>query len=134
MITKIGLYPIVGDILHSGHIMAIKEARKNCDYLVVALNCRPEGKDPIQSVFERYIQIQAVKYVDEIIVYEGMEDLRLIAESYDYDIRFLGEDYIGKSWDGKQEEKETGKRPYFLKRRHSLSSTELKGRIRDGDS
>ena len=125
----IGFYPMVADILHTGHIIAIEEAKANCDYLIVGLNCKPDHKDPIQSVFERFMQLRAVKWVDEIIPYQGREDLELIATSLNYDIRFLGHDYVGKDWDGKTSEEKLGKKIYFLRRQHSFSSTELKQRI-----
>lgn len=127
---KIGLYPLVGDLLHPGHILAMQEAKNNCDYLIVALNCTPDGKCPIQSIYERYIQLSAIKYIDQIIPYQGKEDLELLASSLNYDIRFLGEDYRNKTWDGKEIELKLNKEIYFLKRQHDLSSTELKNRIK----
>lgn len=126
----IGFYPMVADVLHAGHILAIQEAKENCDYLIVGLNCNPENKKPIQSIYERYIQLKACKYIDEIIPYSGKLDLELLAKSLRYDIRFLGEDYMNKEWDGKKIEKELNKIHYFLSRKHPLSSTELKERIR----
>lgn len=128
----IGFYPLVGDVLHAGHILAIKEAKLNCDYLVVGLNCIPNGKNPVQTIYERFIQLQAVKYVDEIIPYGGREDLELFASSYHYDIRFLGEDYVNKDWDGKDVELKLGIKHHFLSRKHSMSSTNLKARIKNG--
>ena len=92
----IGFYPMVADVLHAGHILAIQEAKENCDYLIVGLNCNPENKKPIQSIYERYIQLKACKYIDEIIPYSGKLDLELLAKSLRYDIRFLGEDYMNK--------------------------------------
>lgn len=127
----VGLYPIVGDILHAGHLMAIKEAKRNCDYLIVALNTKPDGKNPVQSVFERFIQLRAVKYIDELIVYEGREDLELIASAYDYELRFIGEDYRGKIWDGKSQEQNRGIKSHYLSRKHNLSSTQVKNRIKE---
>lgn len=128
----IGFYPVVGDLLHAGHILALEEAKENCDYLIVGLNCAPEGKHPVQSIYERFIQLRAVKYVDEIIPYGGRQDLERLAASLNYQIRFLGEDYRDKDWDGKSIETKLGKTPYYLKRQHSFSSTELKERIRNG--
>lgn len=52
---KIGLFPMCADILHAGHILALEEAKRHCDYLIVALNTHPDGKQPVQSVFERYV-------------------------------------------------------------------------------
>ena len=129
---KIGLYPICGDVLHAGHVLALEEASKNCDYLVVALNCKPDGKAPVQSVYERMIQLRGVAYIDEIICYEGKKDLELLCWSFDYDVRFLGDDYRGKAWDGKEVEEFLGKEIFFLARQHGLSSTELKERIING--
>lgn len=126
---KIGFYPMVADILHTGHIIALEEAKLNCDYLIVGLNCKPDHKEPIQSVYERFMQLRAVKWIDEIIPYQGKKDLELIAQTLQYDIRFLGEDYIDKIWDGKEIEENLNKDFYYLKRRHNLSSTELKKRL-----
>nr|DAH56599.1 MAG TPA: ADP-heptose synthase, bifunctional sugar kinase/adenylyltransferase [Caudoviricetes sp.] len=126
---KIGFYPMCADILHAGHIIAIEEAKRNCDYLIVGLNCAPEGKMPIQSIYERFIQLRAVKGIDEIIPYQGRADLELIAVTLPYDIRFVGEDYWGKVWDGKVQEEMMQKRVHYLKRRHHLSSSELKLRL-----
>lgn len=129
----IGFYPMVGDLLHAGHLLAIEEAKQNCDYLIVGLNCNPTGKNPIQSIYERYIQLRAIKYIDEIIPYGGRNDLELLALSLNYQIRFLGEDYLDKDWDGKENEIRMNKRPYFLSRKHGLSSSELKARcLRNG--
>jgi len=127
----IGLYPIVGDCLHAGHMLAIKEAKEHCDYLIVAMNCKPENKSPVQSIYERFIQLTSVKYVDEVIPYEGKSDLELLCSSLDYDIRFIGEDYIGKSWDGKEVEMQLNKQFHYLKRKHNMSSTNLKQRVKD---
>lgn len=129
-IQKVGFYPMVGDLLHAGHILAIEEAKRNCDFLIVGLNCAPDGKHPVQSVYERYIQLKAVKYVDEIIPYCGRADLELLASSLHYDVRFLGDDYKDKPWDGKAFEEKLGKATHFLCRNHFLSSTELKERIK----
>lgn len=117
------------DILHAGHIFALEEAKKNCDYLIVALNTHPDGKDPVQSVFERYTQLRAVKYVDEVIPYQGKADMEIIAATLDYHVRFLGSDYNAKDWDGKEQEKTRRIPHYFIKRCHGLSSSELKERI-----
>ena len=131
MSKVIGFFPMVGDVLHTGHIIALQEAKDNCDVLIVGLNCNPDGKNPVQSIYERYVQLQAVKYVDQVIPYNGRFDLELLAASLKYDIRFLGEDYINKDWDGKEVEKQLNKKPYFLQRKHDLSSTNLKKRIKE---
>jgi glycerol-3-phosphate cytidylyltransferase len=125
----IGFYPVVGDLLHAGHVIAIEEAKANCDYLIVGLNCTPDGKTPIQSIYERFMQLRAVKFIDEIIPYQGRKDLELLASSLNYSIRFLGDDYRDKDWDGKEIEARLNKIPHYLHRQHYLSSSELKERI-----
>jgi glycerol-3-phosphate cytidylyltransferase len=68
---RIGITFSTFDLLHAGHILMLKEARGLCDKLIVGLQTdptidRPDTKNkPIQSVVERYIQLQAVKYVDD---------------------------------------------------------------------
>lgn len=127
----VGFYPMAADILHAGHVLALKEAKQNCDFLIVGLNCIPDGKNPVQSIYERYIQLSAVKYIDEIIPYQGRADLELLASSLRYDIRFLGEDYINKDWDGKSVENVLGIKPHYLQRKHNMSSTSLKERLKN---
>ena len=124
----IGFFPMCADLLHAGHVIALEEAKSKCDYLIVGLNVKPEGKNPHQSTYELFMQLRAVKYVDEIIPYDGRKDMEHIANSLNYDIRFLGSDYEGKMWDGKNQETAA---PYFVRRTHNFSTTELVKRIRE---
>ena len=126
----VGLYPMTADVLHTGHLIAIEIAKHNCDYLIVALNCTPNNKKPVQSIYERFMQLKAVKYIDEIIPYQGRDDLELLASSLPYDIRFLGEEYMGEDWDGKEEEERLEKEIMFLTRQHRMSRSNLKERIK----
>jgi len=126
---KVGLFPMCADILHAGHILALEEAAEKCEHLIVGLNTHPDGKNPVQSVFERFTQLNAVECVDEIIPYQGRADLELLASMLKYDVRFLGEDHRDKDWDGKLQEEKRGIQPCFVSRMHSLSSTDLKLRI-----
>lgn len=89
------------DFLHAGHISMLKQCKENCDYLVVGLHVDPstERSDknrPIETILERQIQLQGCKYVDEVIVYEKDRDLEIIIGYYQFDIRFLGSDYLDK--------------------------------------
>lgn len=128
-----GFFPMCADVLHAGHCLAIEEAKRHCDYLIVGLNCKPDGKNPVQSVFERYIQLKANKNIDEIIPYEGAADLSMMVGALRYDVRFLGDDYIGKDWDGKEIEAILDIPPYFIVR-CGYSSTDLKERIRSKEN
>jgi len=127
---KVGIYPMVADVLHAGHILAIKEAKQHCDYLIVALHCNPEYKNPVQSIFERYIQLSAVKYIDEIIPYQNEKDAELMLKSLNYDIYFLGEDYKNKQFQCCDIINSLKKEIYYISRKHNMSSTNLKRRIK----
>lgn len=119
------------DLFHAGHIMMLKEARTQCDYLIVGLQTDPtidrkEKNKPVQSVFERYEQLKACKYIDEIIVYETEEDLLNILLSYPIDVRILGDEYMQKDFTGAHLQHIE---LYFNTRRHNFSTTELRQRV-----
>jgi len=128
------------DLFHAGHIMMLKEARSQCDYLIVGLQTDPtidrpmEKNKPVQSVFERYEQLKACKYIDEILVYATEKDLVDILLSYPIDVRILGNEYEHKNFTGRNECVERGIQFYFNKRDHSFSTTELRQRVVDCDA
>lgn len=123
---KIGFFPMVADILHSGHVLALEEAKKHCDLLIVGLHCKPTYKDPIQSIYERYMQLRAVKWVDEVIPYENsIKDADLFS-SLEYDVYFLGEDHRKEEWEMKSKIEAMDKEIVYLKRKHNYSSTRVK--------
>jgi glycerol-3-phosphate cytidylyltransferase len=122
------------DLFHSGHVAMLKEARSNCDYLMVGLQTdptldRPEKNKPIQSVFERYVQLEGCKYIDEIIPYATEQDLVDILLTYDIQKRFIGEEYRTKEFTGKQLCVDKGIEIYYNKRQHSFSTSGLRKRI-----
>lgn len=127
---KIGFVASCFDLFHAGHIMMLKEAKKQCDYLIVGLQTdptvdRPEKNKPIQSIFERHIQLEACKYIDEIVVYATEKDLMDVLQSFPIDVRIIGEEYMHKSFTGKELPIEI----YYNKRRHSFSTSELRQRV-----
>lgn len=132
---KIGFQCSTFDLLHAGHITMLKQEKEMCDYLKVGLQVdptvdRPDTKNkPVQSVYERFVQLQAVRYVDEILVYSTEQDLLNLIKSQTIHIRFLGEEYIGKDFTGKQFCIDNGIELYYHKRRHEYSSTELRNRV-----
>ena len=95
---KIGITCSCFDLFHAGHIMMLKEAKSVCDYLIVGLQTDPtidrkEKNKPIQSVFERFVQLQACKYVDEVVIFDEDNPLRLIQDLRP-DIIVKGGDYL----------------------------------------
>lgn len=128
---KIGLYPMVADVLHTGHMLAIEEAKKHCDYLIIALHCCPNYKTPVQTIYERFIQLRAVKWVDEVIPYQDKNDAATLIQSFNFDIYFLGEDYKDKEFENSDLLKSLKKEVFYLPRNHNFSSTNLKIRVVD---
>ena len=134
----IGFTSVVGDLLHAGHALMLDECKMYCDYLYVGLiddptKDRPEKNKPIQSLFERYVQIASHRAVDEVVPLDGEADLDLAIKSLPIDIRFVGEDYIGKSFTGKDTCEALGIEIRYNRRAHGLSSTELRRRVIDGE-
>ncbi len=123
------------DLFHAGHIMMLKEAKTQCDHLIVGVQTdptidRPDTKNkPVQSVFERYEQLKACKYIDEILVYETEADLINILLSYPIDVRILGQEYENQNFTGRQECIDRGIEFYFNKREHNFSTSELRQRV-----
>ena len=123
------------DLFHAGHILMLEEAKKQCDFLIIGLQTdptidRPDTKNkPIQGVFERWAQLKACKFVDQIIPYSSEKELRDILLSFPISVRILGEEYEGKEFTGHDIPMEF----YFNKRRHSFSTTELRQRVVDAE-
>jgi glycerol-3-phosphate cytidylyltransferase len=130
---RVGIVASCFDLFHTGHILMLIEAKENCDRLVVALQSdptidRPEKNKPIQGLFERYVQVEACKYVDQIIPYDTEADLHNLLAGYDWDVRFLGDDYYGRTdFTGAELDIPI----YYCSRKHSYSSSGLRKRIED---
>lgn len=134
---KIGFNCSSFDLFHAGHVTMLKIEKQLCDYLIVALQVdptvdRPGIKNkPIQSVYERYVQLQACKYVDEILVYSTEYDLLQLLMTQTIHIRFLSEEYLNRDFTGKQYCIQNGIELHYHKREHNYSSTELRNRVYD---
>ena len=118
------------DLLHAGHILMLEECYNNCKFLYVGLQTdptidRPEKNKPIQSYFERYEQLKAIKYIDEICPYETEADLIVLLKSIDPDVRIVGQDYKDKNFTGDDLDI-----AIHYNKRYGYSTTELKSRIK----
>jgi glycerol-3-phosphate cytidylyltransferase len=132
---KIGFNCSSFDLFHAGHVTMLKKEKEMCDYLKVALQVdptidRPGIKNkPIQSVYERYVQLQACKYVDEILVYETEQDLLNLLMTQDIDIRFLSDEYESKDFTGKQYCLDHQIELHYHVRKHTFSTTDIRNRV-----
>jgi len=120
------------DLGHAGHLLMLKEIRKQCDYLIFGLHTdptldRPEKNKPIETVEERMIRLQGCKYVDKILTYDTEKDLYNLLKELRPDIRFLGADWKGKRFTGDN----LPIKVIFNSRSHNFSSSGLRKRIND---
>jgi len=122
------------DLLHAGHVVMLEEAKRHCDYLIVGLQVDPtldraHKNKPIQSIVERQIQLSAIKYVDEIVIYNTEADLEDLLLTLPINVKVMGEEYKGKDFTGKQICKDRGIKMIYNGRDHSFSSTSLRKRV-----
>jgi glycerol-3-phosphate cytidylyltransferase len=119
------------DLLHAGHQLFLGDSKNNCDILCVGLQTdptidRPEKNKPIQSLEEREIQLKSSRYVDYYFIYDTEQSLLDSLEVLKPNIRFLGDDYVGKNFTGC----ELPIKIFFHPRsNHTFSSTTLRKRI-----
>jgi glycerol-3-phosphate cytidylyltransferase len=139
---KVGFTCSTFDLFHAGHYLMLKDAKNQCDILVVGLQTDPTldeeyrmetgGKNknkPIQSFEERKIQIEGCKYVDHVIPYSTEEDLFKLMRELRPDIRILGSDWKGKQFTGQ----ELGIPIHWHSRDHDYSTSNLRKRVYLGE-
>lgn len=118
------------DILHPGYIYTFEEAKKHCDRFIVFLQRDPSlhrksKYKPVISLHERYKTLMAIKYIDEVYIYQTEDELLKLINEFKPDIRILGEDYIGENFTGK----ELPIKVIYTTRTHDWSTTKLKDLI-----
>lgn len=127
----VGIVASCFDLFHAGHVLMLLEAKEHCDRLVVALQSDPtldrsEKNKPIQGMFERFVQVSACKYVDQVIPYDTEEDLYNLLAGCHWDIRFLGSDYYDRTdFTGYDLPIEI----HYCSRAHNYSSSSLRAKI-----
>lgn len=127
---EIGITAGAFDLFHAGHVLMLKDAKNQCDHLIVALQTDPtidrkEKNKPIQTMYERFVQLNACKYVDEIIPYETEDDLYTLIMNTNVDIRIIGNEYRNEDFTAR----EVGLEIYYNARNHQWSTSELRERI-----
>ena len=131
---KIGFTASAFDLLHAGHTLMLEEAKTQCDYLIVGLQTDPSQdraskSKPAQTIVERYLQLRACKYVDEIIPYGTEQDLEDLLAGMHIDVRILGIEYRDKDFTGHDICKKRDIEIYFNERDHRFSSSGLRKHI-----
>ena len=121
------------DLLHAGHILMLEECKQHCDFLLVGLQTdpsldRPSKNRPVQTIYERQIQLAAVRFVDSVAIYDTEADLRNLLLVEQPKIRFVSEEYRVKPFTANDiEEIEI----HYNSRRHDFSSSELRARCQE---
>lgn len=115
------------DVMHPGYIRMFKEAASKCDCLIVLLHIdpsieRPHKLKPILSVEERKEMLLELRSVCGVNIYAYEDQLLHLLKVGQFDIRFLGDDYIGKSYTGDS----LGIPVHYLNRSHGWSTTKFK--------
>ena len=138
MKNKVGFTCSCFDLFHAGHIMMLKESKSVCDYLIVGLQTdptidRPEKNKPIQSTFERQVQLKGCKFVDEIIVYDTEKDLEDLLMFLPITVRICGEEYKDRKLTGREICDARGIKTHYNSRTHRFSSSELRQRTYESE-
>lgn len=131
---KIGITFSAFDLLYAGHIKMPEEAKLHCDYLIVGLQTdptldRPIKNKPTQTGIERYIQLKACKFVDEIVPCATEQDLEDILKSFVVDVRIVGDEYQDRDFTGRNYCEEKGIELYFNSRDHRFASSSLRKEV-----
>jgi len=137
--VKVGITFSTFDLLHAGHVKMLEEAKSQCDYLICGLQTdpsidRPEKNKPVQTVVERYIQLKACKFVDEIVPYTFESDLEDLLKAFKIDVRIIGDEYKNKDFTGRKYCEQKGIEIYYNIRDHRFSSSALRKEVHEKES
>lgn len=132
---KIGYTTGVYDMFHIGHLNILKNAKSQCDYLIVGVSTdelvyKSKNKYPIIPFDERMEIVRAIKYVDEVVPQENKDKLAAY-EKYKFDVMFVGDDWKGSELFTRCEEelKRRGSSVVYFPYTKSISSTMLREKL-----
>jgi|SRR6056300_533919 glycerol-3-phosphate cytidylyltransferase len=115
------------DVIHPGYIKTFRECKSYCNRFLILLHIdpsveRPEKLKPILSVSERTEMLLALRDIDGVYTYNTESELVDLIKGINPDIRFLGDDYIGKTYTGFELDIPI----HYLDRSHGWSTTKFK--------
>lgn len=113
------------DLFHMGHLNIIKRAKALGDYLVVAVSSDAfnaiKGKKAYHTDEERVAILEAIRYVDEVILENDWEQKTRDVLDHNIDVFVMGDDWQGK-FDFLKEHCEV----VYLPRTDGVSTTKIK--------
>ena len=116
------------DVLHMGHIKLFREARKLAGptgIVVVGTDSDERIRTlkgptrPINNIYDRVDFLNAIKYIDGVVVFSSADELEARIKQFSPDILLVGDDYVDKPVVGSQ----YAKKVVFIPRYGGLSST-----------
>jgi glycerol-3-phosphate cytidylyltransferase len=120
------------DVIHPGYIKMFKECKSYTENFIILLHTdpsieRPNKLKPILSIEERIELLESIKYINDIHTYTYESELIELLKGIKPDIRFLGDDYRGKTYTGFELDIPV----HYLNRDHGWSTTKFKKLIAD---
>ena len=130
---KKGIIAGAFDVIHPGYIQMFKDAKTHCNHLTIALHDDPSTErlhklKPVQTVEERKEILLSIRYIDDVVSYKTEEEYLTYLRSGDYDMRFLGSDYINGKYTGKDINIDI---VWLDREKHNYSTTRMKRLIHE---
>lgn len=100
------------DILHRGHIELLNFARRQGDFLLIAIDTDRRVKElkgdsrPVNNQEDRKYHLENLKAVDRVVFFDSKDELIDIMKKYKPDVYVKGSDWAGKSTTAQQYAKE----------------------------
>lgn len=125
----------VFDMFHIGHLNVLRNAKANCDYLIVGVSTdevveKNKNKKPIIPFNNRIEIVKAIRYVDEAIPQEryDIEGKIQTVIKHKINVMFVGSDWKGtEKWNKIEIElSKIGCKVVYLPHTDGISSTDLR--------
>lgn len=136
---EIGYTTGVFDLFHIGHLNILKRAKEQCEYLIVGVSTDElvEGykhKTPVIPFEERIAIVEAIKYVDKVVVQESMDKFSAW-EKLRFNVVFHGDDWKNSNMYDRyiDQFKKVGVDVVFLPHTDGVSSTQIVQRLNKGN-
>ncbi|MBQ4068844.1 MAG: adenylyltransferase/cytidyltransferase family protein [Lachnospiraceae bacterium] len=134
---EVGYTQGVFDMFHIGHLNLIKNAKEQCEYLIVGVNSdklvkQYKSKTVVVSENERKQIVESIRFVDKCLIVDKLDKIELWKQ-LKFDAIFIGDDWKGsKRWiETEQQLKKVNADVIYLKYTKGVSSTELRTKADD---
>ena len=80
------------DLIHDGHIDILRQAKEQCEYLIVGVGTdefmkERKGRNSVLTYEQRCTVVKAIRYVDEVVPEEDLDKLAAW-KKYQFDVMF----------------------------------------------